>query len=256
MCPNLPHILWIRAQSKQCTGPGGCFGTMSSSDKSSLCRHATGCLCIQSLSTTPWVIPSLLHFHQMSISSCIFYQIQQAASCEICAYLSTWAKSSSLKPIASHSNLLAGEEAVEYCVNHSEATIIFVSSANWPKLTAALARLQNVHTIVFFGAEVNRGVRVPFLQIACCCLTKIPCIPVLQLHTKFILAGMHLLFVGECSWMGSASTCRKWMAKMSTALQNSSSLEKQTPAKHVHQQEMICARSCTLQAPLAHPRYP
>lgn len=52
-----------------------------------------------------------------------------------------------------------GEEAVEYCINHSEATMIFVSTANWSKLQAALPRLQNVQTLVFIGADAGKTVR-------------------------------------------------------------------------------------------------
>ena len=52
----------------------------------------------------------------------------------------------------------AGEEAVEYCVNHSEASILFVSNANWAKLAKSLSKLDAVHTVVFFGSEVDRTV--------------------------------------------------------------------------------------------------
>ena len=53
-----------------------------------------------------------------------------------------------------------GDEAVEYCVHHSETTAIFVHTKNWAALSKSFPKFKDqVHTIIYWGPEaVNREV--------------------------------------------------------------------------------------------------
>lgn len=54
----------------------------------------------------------------------------------------------------------AGEKAVEYIVNHSESSVIFVNTKKWPELVASIAQLKTVHTVIYWGSDaINPKVR-------------------------------------------------------------------------------------------------
>ena len=83
----------------------------------------------------------------------------------------------SLRRQISRSLLLcsAGEDAIEFIVQHTECSVIFVHTLKWSKLRLALLKeLKCVKTVVYWGAGgITPKVTLSFPVSACCCRPSI-----------------------------------------------------------------------------------
>ena len=58
-------------------------------------------------------------------------------------------------------DIIAGPDAIEFCLRHSESKAVFVSTKNWDALTEKLPALQGqIQAVIYWGpGPVNRQVK-------------------------------------------------------------------------------------------------
>lgn len=96
-----------------------------------------------------------------------------------------------------------GENAIEYIINHSEATIVFVASDKMDKLALAMPHvLDLVKTVVYWGAGHSTSAEVSGWHVAKahpdgqCQLLHVACLPLVQTIAQ---AAEHCMGAGNCA---------------------------------------------------------